>query len=91
MTPRRAQGVKSAADEVVAEEHPQGAVQPLFLLAASADEAGGTDAEPLGGLGMAGALIAAAPPGRAARHRDQGSPPSSPAGSILASSSAKQK
>ncbi len=59
MTPRRAQGVKSAAGEVVAVEHAQGAVEPIFLLAIAADEAGGADAEPLRGLRMTGALIAA--------------------------------
>ena len=91
MTPRRAQGVKSAAGEVVAVEHAQGAVKLLFLLAAAAEEAGGADAEALRGLRMACALIAAAPPGRAARHRDQGRPLSSPAGSTFASSSLPQK
>jgi hypothetical protein len=59
MTPRRAQGVKSAADEVVAVEHAQGAVETLGLLAAAADKASGADAEPLRGLRMAGTPIAA--------------------------------
>ena len=47
MTPRRAQAVKSAAREVVAIEDAQGAVEPVVLLAATADEAGGADAEPV--------------------------------------------
>jgi hypothetical protein len=91
MTPRRAQGVKSAAGEVVAVEHAQGTVKPLFLLAAAAEEAGGTDAEPLGGLRMASAPIEAPLATRAARYRDQGRPPSSLVGSIFASSSVQQK
>jgi hypothetical protein len=47
MTPRRAQAVKSAAGEVVAVEHAKGAVEPVVLLAAAADEASGPDAEPI--------------------------------------------
>jgi hypothetical protein len=47
MTPRRAQAVKSAASEVVAVEDAQGGVEPVVLLAAAADEAGGADAEPI--------------------------------------------
>jgi hypothetical protein len=47
MTPRRAQAVKSAAGEVVAVENAQGAVEPVVLLAAAADEASGADAEPV--------------------------------------------
>jgi hypothetical protein len=91
MTPRRAQGVKSAAGEVVAVKDAQGTVELLGLLAAAPDEASAADAEPLRGLRMAGTLIAAAPPGRAARHPDQGWPPPSPDGSIFSSSSAPQK
>lgn len=47
MTPRCAQAVKSAAGEVVAVQHAQGAVEPVVLLAAAADEAGWADAEPI--------------------------------------------
>lgn len=47
MTPRRAQAVKSAAREVVAVEHAQGAVELVVLLAAAANEPGGADAEPI--------------------------------------------
>jgi len=84
MTPRRVQGAKSAAGEVVAVEHAQGAVELVGLLAAAADESRGTNAEPVRRLRMAATLIAASPPGRAARHGDQGSPPSSAEGSISA-------
>ncbi|HET9676751.1 MAG TPA: hypothetical protein VFP21_04510 [Solirubrobacterales bacterium] len=47
MTPRRAQAVKSAAREVVAVEDAQGAVEPVVLLVAAADEPGRADAEPV--------------------------------------------
>ena len=45
MTPRRPQAVKSAASEVVAVKDAQGAVEPVVLLVAAADEPGGADAE----------------------------------------------
>lgn len=45
MTPRRAQGVKSAAGEVVAVEDAQRAVELVGLLAPAADKASGADAE----------------------------------------------
>lgn len=89
MTPRRAQGVKSAAGEVVAVEDAEGAVELVGLLAAAADEARRADPESLRDLRMAGALIAVSLPGRAARHGDQGSPPLS-VGSISASARAPQ-
>lgn len=47
MTPRRAQAVKSAAREVVAVEHAQGAVEPVVLLTAAANEPSGADTEPV--------------------------------------------
>jgi hypothetical protein len=47
MTPRCAQAVKSAAREVIAVEDAQGALEPVVLLTAATDEAGGADAEPI--------------------------------------------
>lgn len=91
MTPRRAQAVKSAASEVIAVKDTESAVEPVVLLTAAADEAGGADAEPVWPLAMARALIAAPLPGRAARRRAHRRPPCSTVGSIFASSSAPQK
>lgn len=50
MTARCAQGVKGAGGEVVAVEDAQGAMKLIGLLATSADEAGGVDAEAVRGL-----------------------------------------
>jgi hypothetical protein len=90
MTPRRAQAVKSAASEVVAVEDAQGAVEPVVLLVAAADEPSGADTELVWPLAMA-RVFATPLSGRVARRRAHRRPFSSAAGTIFASFSAPQK
>jgi hypothetical protein len=92
MTARRAQGVKSAAGEVVPVQHTQRAVELIGLLAVAANEPGGANAESAARAGLRPPVLIAAPfPWRAAAYsRAQLQPPSSGDDSISASAPVPQ-
>ena len=90
MTARRAQGVKSAARQVVPVQNAQRAVELIGLLAIATNEAGGANAEATRRVALPASVIAASPVKPAARRCAQLRPPASRGHSISASAPVPQ-